>query len=254
MEEGFYLSGMRIHVEVCVGSLDEALKAAALSVDSIELCAWLACGGITPSYGLVNTLTERIKLPLRVLVRPGPGGFHYTDEERQVILRDSMLIGLSGVGVVTGALETDGRISRSLIRAVRMAAPENEITFHRAIDHATDPLQGIDDLLNLQVPRVLTSGGATLADDARSVLKEMVHLAGSHLRVAVAGGVNAENVVRIVESTGAQEVHFAAQRTVAHASDKAAMSSAYAGMSFETTLDEQKVEGVLEALEKAGLR
>lgn len=237
-----------------MSSVEEGLQAARSGVDSVEICSWLACGGVTPSYGLVNTMKERLTVPLRVLVRPGPGGFVYNEDQRQVILRDCMLIGMSQVGLVIGALDEQGAPASSLLKVIRLAAPDNEITFHRAIDHAADLAAAVGICGEHGVRRILTSGGATLAVDALDMLKAMVKGAGEHVRIAVAGGVNPENVVRIVESTGAREVHFAAQRTVAHASDKAAMSSTYAGMSFETMLDEAKVEGVLEALAKAGLR
>lgn len=245
---------MRVSIEVCVPSVEEALAAARLGIDSVELCSWLACGGVTPSYGMVNTVKERLTLPVRVLVRPRPGDFLYTDDERQVILRDVMLIGMSQVGLVAGALDAEGMPSVPMLKAMRMAAPDNEITFHRAIDHAQDLAAAVGICGEHGVRRILTSGGATLAVEALDMLRAMVEGAGEHIRIAVAGGVGPANVVRIVEATGAREVHFAAQRTIGEPTDKAAMSSTYAGMSFRTTLDEAKVEGVLEALTNAGLR
>ncbi len=245
---------MRVRVEVCVTSLAEAMAAEASGADSVEICTWLACGGVTPSYGLVNTLKERMGIPLRVLVRPTPGGFVYSEFERQTILRDAMLIGLSGVGLVTGALNDNGLPEASLMKAVRMAAPENELTFHRAIDHCDDPLAALDACVELGIHRVLTSGGRTLAIDAMDLLREMVRRADVKVRIAAAGGITSENVVELVERTGVSEVHFSAQRTVATSTTKAAMSSVYDGMTFETVPDEAKIDGVMNALLKAGLR
>ncbi|MBL7985311.1 MAG: hypothetical protein JNM91_09955, partial [Flavobacteriales bacterium] len=50
---------MHVRVEVCVSSVDEAMAAAAFGVDSIEVCTWLACGGLTPGPALVEAVRER---------------------------------------------------------------------------------------------------------------------------------------------------------------------------------------------------
>ncbi|MBK7941477.1 MAG: hypothetical protein IPJ87_06335 [Flavobacteriales bacterium] len=51
---------MKVLVEVCVSSLAEAQAAARAGVDSVELCTWPDCGGVTPSYGLVNAVKEEL--------------------------------------------------------------------------------------------------------------------------------------------------------------------------------------------------
>ena len=51
---------MRVNVEVCVSSVEEAIAAAELGADSVELCSWLACGGVTPGPGLLSMVKERL--------------------------------------------------------------------------------------------------------------------------------------------------------------------------------------------------
>ena len=245
---------MRVSVEVCVTSVDEALAAERAGVDSVEVCSWLACGGLTPSYGLVNTLKEQLKLTMRVLVRPTPGGFCYNDLERQAILRDCMLIGINGMPLVAGGLDKDDDPERILVKGILLAAPNSEITFHRAIDRARDIEGAMDTCLQLGMHRVLTSGGETLAMDGLKSLKRLVEQANGKLVIAAAGGIDPKNVVEIVEKTGIREVHFSAQRPRMVKVKGAAMSAANAGVNFETEPDVAKIEGVLNALVKAGLR
>ncbi|MBK7483046.1 MAG: hypothetical protein IPI72_09945 [Flavobacteriales bacterium] len=39
----------------------------------VEVCTWLDCGGVTPSSGLIDTVRgAKVRIPVRVLVRPGP--------------------------------------------------------------------------------------------------------------------------------------------------------------------------------------
>ena len=245
---------MRVKVEVCVTSVREAVAAESCGADGVELCTWLACGGITPSNGLVDAVRSAVEVPARVLVRPTPGGFVYTGPEVHAILIDAEVFGGGALGLVAGGLTEAGAPDVALMREVMRVAPESEFTFHRAIDHATDMLFALDACLDLGVHRVLSSGGETLALDGASRLKAMVERAGDRLLIAAAGGINPDNVVELVERTGVREVHFAAQVPVKSKLHGAAMSSTHAGVSFETEPDRAKIEGVLDALVKAGLR
>lgn len=245
---------MRVRVEVCVADLAEARAAAALGVDSLEACAWLACGGITPATALVRRMGGLGPSLLRVLCRPGPGGFVYGDDERALLMEEAD--GFDALpeahGLVLGALDPGGRAEPTLIAAARRWT--KELTFHRAIDHATDPLGVLEQVVEHGFSRILTSGGATLALDGASQLKRLVDSAAGRIRIAAAGGINPANVVELVQRTGVSEVHFAAQKPALRKSEGASMSSAHAGMSFETEPDAAKIEGVLNALAKAGLR
>src|SRR5262245_1900402 len=151
---------MKVAVEVCVTSVEEALAAERAGADTIEVCSWLACGGITPSFGLLNLMQEKVKLRKRILVRPTPAGFRYSADERQVLLRDVMMSGVGDpkCGIVSGGLDGQGLPDRELVKGILMAAAGREVTFHRAIDHAADLMRTLDLLKELGVQRILTSG------------------------------------------------------------------------------------------------
>ncbi len=250
---------MRINVEVCATSVEEVLAAAQAGADSVEVCAWLACGGITPGPGLPSLVRERLKdstTKSRILIRPTPGGFRYSADERQIIMRDVLLLTVADdeAGVVTGALGEDGLADVQLLEVVKSALGGREFTFHRAIDHAADPLAVLDQCLSMGIGRVLTSGGTTLAMDGLANLKKLVERAGEKAMIAAAGGINAGNVVELVEKTGVREVHFSAQKPRAGVPTGVAMSAAHAGINFLVEPDVAKIEGVMNALVKAGLR
>jgi copper homeostasis protein len=245
---------MRVSIEVCVTNLNEALAAAKAGADSVELCTWLDCGGVTPSYGLVNSIKEELGIPLRVLIRATPGGFVYSMPERQAMLRDAMLIGMGGTGLVAGALDDKGLPETTFLRAVRLAAPAAELTFHRAIDRSNDLGRAFAICLEEKLDRVLTSGGRTLALDGHRTIKAMVDGAAGRIKVAAAGGIGPANVVELIQRTGVHEVHFAAQRKLSREPHEVSMSSSNLGLSFESEPDLAKIEGVVNALTKAGLR
>jgi copper homeostasis protein len=245
---------MRVAVEVCVSSLEEARAAANCGVESVEACTWLACGGITPSGGLVQGIRTIEQVVTRVLIRSTPGGFRYSDDDRAIMLTDARDLALHRVGLVVGALNERGLPDEDFVSALRERVGEAELTFHRAIDHAADALRALDSCRELRIQRVLTSGGRTLAMEGAPMLKRMVDQAGGRIRIAAAGGINPANVVELVERTGVNEVHFAAQRPVNVKAVGASMSSANVGVNFEVEPDLRKIEGVLNALVKAGLR
>jgi len=61
-------------------------------------------------------------------------------------------------GVVIGCLKGDRSIDMKRTRHLIQLARPMSVTFHRAFDDVRDPAKALDDLLDLGVERVLTSG------------------------------------------------------------------------------------------------
>ena len=102
-------------VEACVDAIDAALQAELGGAGRLELCGELLQGGVTPSAGLISVVRDRVHIPLFVLIRPRPGDFLYTAEERDVMRRDiAHARSLGADGVVLGALTTEGDVDADL--------------------------------------------------------------------------------------------------------------------------------------------
>lgn len=245
---------MAVKVEVCATSYSEAMAAVQLGCDSVELCSWLACGGLTPSSGFVDTVRSTLDIAVRVLVRPTPEGFVFAPPEANTLLVDCEVFGGGALDIVTGALTSEGIMDTQLMQAVQRSAPESRITFHRAIDRASDPIRLAEQCVELDIHRILTSGGAFQAIDGVDVIKAIMNATNGNCEIALAAGINGQNVVELVERTGAQEVHFSAQKKVDLRSEGVALSSLGGKDQFGTCPDVAKIEGVLNALVKAGLR
>ncbi len=136
--------------------------------------------------------------------------------------------------MVFGALTADGCVDKSLCRRLIDAARPLEITFHRAFDLSRDPFQALDDLLDLGLDRVLTSGHAETAVQGTQLLQGLIHHAGEKLIVIVAGNVRAANIQQL-QLTGASEFHSSARKLVSVAQ----LSSAQLG---NTILNDQSYE------------
>ena len=146
-------------VEVCANSLESALNAEKAGADRIELCSELAVGGITPSYGLLKAVSEKISIPVRVLIRPRSGDFTYSDAEFEIIKKDIELCrGMEFDGIVLGMLHTNFVFDENRHHDVGMLCGNLKTTFHRAFDWVTDPFWALQWLEAFGVDAILTSG------------------------------------------------------------------------------------------------
>lgn len=206
-----------VAVEICVDSVDGALIAEQAGADRIELCAGLVEGGTTPSIGTVRSVLATLhRVGVQVLIRPRRGDFLYTARELAVMLADIEAIhalpSMPGVtvGFVTGALTADGDVDIPTMRQFVGACEGAPVTFHRAFDFARDPLRALEDLVDLGVRWILTSGGRPRAIDGAERIRQLVRSAHGRITVLAGGGVRPDHVDDLVAQTGVTEVHLRA--------------------------------------------
>jgi copper homeostasis protein len=214
-EAGRVSARRRVLVEACVDAIDAAMEAEWGGADRIELCGELLQGGVTPSHGLIEAVWDQVSIPLFVLIRPRTGDFLYTSDELDIMERDIRSArSLHVDGIVAGALTTDGDVDVAAMRCILDAARPMEVTFHRAFDFARDQDAALDTLLELDVDRVLTSGGAATALQGAENLARLNLRAGSDLTVMAGGSITAANVNEVVRRSGVREVHLRASERV----------------------------------------
>jgi len=71
-----------------------------------------------------------------------------------------------------------------------------------------DPFEALDALLELGVDRLLSSGQEAHVLEGLDLLAELVRRAGDRLLVMPGCGVTPRNALRVVERTGARELHI----------------------------------------------
>lgn len=199
-------------LEVAASSLTSALAAQAGGAGRVELCGQLADGGVTPSYGLVATARDRLRIPLYVLVRPRSGDFLYDEAEFELMQRDiEACVRLGCDGVVIGALDADAGVDLAGCRALVTAAGGLGVTFHRAFDAARDPARALEDVIALGCERVLTSGGHRSALEGAAHIAALVQQAAGRIRIMAGAGVRPENVADVLARSRAGELHASAR-------------------------------------------
>lgn len=199
-------------LEIAAGSLASALAAQEGGADRVELCACLAEGGVTPSYGLLSRVRERVRLPVYVLIRPRPGDFLYEEEDFEVMGRDiETCVRLGFEGVVIGALDVEGAIDPRCRELVSAAGPLG-VSFHRAFDASADLTRSLEAVIALGCERVLSSGGCATALEGCEVLACLVRQAAGRIRILAGAGIRASNIVEVAQRSRADELHGSAQR------------------------------------------
>ncbi len=208
-------------LEIAVTSEAGACAARTGGATRVELCSALEVGGITPSQGLVEAVLDAIGdtdaddgwQGVHVLVRPRPGGFRYSWEERDLLRREAEMVLEAGAdGIVIGALTEHGDPDVDWIRQLAHLAAgyDATVTFHRAIDLTADPVAAIRALDGV-VDRVLTSGGAQSAAAGAATLAEMVAVDGPDV---LAGGGVTVDAIGMLAALGVEGVHLSAKRRV----------------------------------------
>lgn len=202
--------------EVCIDSVDGAIAASKHGAKRVELCTALSEGGLTPSLAMIEACVKVSTAEVFVMIRPSAGGFNYNQTELELMERDIRAASSVGAnGIVFGALNSLNEVDiKANLFLIETAMELNlSTTFHRAIDLCLDTEKSLDDLINLGFDRVLTSGGASNAQQGLARIQQMVLHSNSQIEIMAGAGINAGNVLEIVNS-GIHAVHFTAKKVV----------------------------------------
>src|SRR5271170_2633132 len=220
----------RVLLEICCGSIDDAIEAEKGGADRVELCSALFLGGLTPSLGTIQEAKKRLKIPVVVMVRPRGGGFAYSEAEMASMERDVEAAVEAGAdGIVFGILQADGRIDIARCRRIRQLIGERQAVFHRAFDVTPDPFEALEQLVELGITRVLTSGQKDSVSEGAELIKKLIERAGDRIEILPGGGIQAWNVKDVVERTGCRQIHLTAWRTASDSSTLARPGITFGG-------------------------
>ena len=197
-----------MEIEICANSFQSALNAQNACADRIELCTELAVGGVTPSYGLLKQVLSKLSIPVYVLIRPRSGDFCYSDDDFEIIKHDINLCKkLQCDGIVSGVLNQDMTIDIERTKELVDLSDPLPFTFHRAFDSVPNPLEAAQQLGEMGVERILTSGQQLYAIDGLPLLRKLQeNFSGI---IIPASGINPKNIKQFVDGSF-KEIHFSA--------------------------------------------
>ena len=180
-------------LEVCVDSVESAMIATRGGADRIELCSNLIIGGTTPGIALYREARRYTDTKIFTMIRPRFGDFLYTEHEFACMQQEVELFCKEGTdGIVIGCLREDGSLHMEQMKALIKQAGTKQITLHRAFDMCKDPVETLEQAIELGVTTILTSGQQENCLKGMSMISQLNELARGRLKIMAGGGVNAE--------------------------------------------------------------
>jgi len=202
-------------LEICCYSVESAIIAEKSGADRIELCAGIYEGGTTPSMAAIELAKTSVNIPINVIIRPRGADFCYSDIEFECMKKDIEACKNIGVnGIVSGVLQPDGKIDVSRTKELIELAKPLSFTFHRAFDMVENHILALEQLIDLGVDRILTSGGMQTAEDGVVLLKNLVELSKDRIIIMPGSGVSHSNIQSLSDTTKANEFHCSAKSLV----------------------------------------
>ena len=194
--------------EACCEGFTEGINAEALGANRIELCSNLAVGGLSPSFNEVKEALKFLNIPVFVMVRPREGNFIYTKKEKELMIQEIRnLKNIKVEGIAIGSLNNKGEIDTEFMKEVVKIAKPMNITFHKAIDEVKDYNKAIEQLIEIGIDRVLTSGKKDKAEDAIGFLKTINRLYGNDITFVAAGNITKDNLDSLNNKLDFKEYH-----------------------------------------------
>ena len=201
-----------MELEVIGFDLASCLIAETHGANRIELCANPHEGGTTPSYGMIRVARQNTSIQLFPIIRPRGGDFLFSRLDFQSMITDIQQCEQLGCdGVVIGMLTEDGNVDIDRCADLIQHAGAMQVTFHRAFDRVKDPMQSLEEIIDLGCTRILTSGLRPNVDLGREMLRQLVAAADDRITIMPGSGVRSNNVVELATFTGASAFHSSAR-------------------------------------------
>lgn len=196
-------------IEICLESVESVIAAEKGGADRVELCSDLFEGGLTPTIGTVKTALKKSNIKINAMIRPRGGDFCYSDEEFEVMKEDIKAFKETGInGIVFGILTPEGDVDVKRSKEIIELARPLAVTFHRAFDMTRDPYKSLEELIELGVDRVLTSGQEATVPEGADLLEELVQIAGDRIIVMPGCGITERNFPKLRDKIKAKEYHI----------------------------------------------
>ena len=199
----------QILIETCCASAADAFASAAAGIRRIELNSALALGGLTPSIGTLQQIKAKTSLSVMAMLRPRSGGMCYSEDEFETMCWDAKaLLQADADGLVFGVLQANGEIDCQRCSRILTLIGSKQAVFHRAFDLTPQPLQALEQLIQLGFHRILTSGQKPSVVQAVDLIRHLEQQAAGRIEILPGGGLRLQNVEEFVRQSGCRQIHI----------------------------------------------
>ena len=202
---------MQAMLEVVVETVEDAVAAHNGGADQVEVkCDYLEYG-LTPTAGMLAEIRSSVSCRILSMVRPHARSFVYSKTDVAAMVSDIQRAESLGVdGFLVGCLTPENEIDIDAMQALKDAAGEVALHFHLAWESTPDPISTLEQLIELGIKSVRTSGGQGtqgITTQNQQQLKTYVVQTTGRIELFLAGGIRINNLVEVVTSTGICNVH-----------------------------------------------
>lgn len=190
-------------IEICCGSVRDALLCDQMGIRRIELNSALSLGGLTPSVAALEMIKASTNLEVICMVRPRGGGFCYDEADYCQMYREAeSLLAHGADGLAFGFLTPERMIDEVRVKAFvdLIHKTGHTAVFHRAFDCVDDQEKALETLIACGVDRVLSSGGAETALEGFDILLRLKAIYGDRIEILPGAGIRPENVKSLLEA------------------------------------------------------
>lgn len=196
-------------LEVIADTVEDAIAAESGGATRIAILSHYPSSGITPSYGMVARIREKVKIPLVVLICPHTRGYIPSHEDLEICLRDIDAFKKLGVNdFLLGFIDQSGNLNIAVIETIKAA--HNGIHLHSRViwELTKDIRKTVETTISLGFRSMRTSGNCltnslTNGDFTKtlqniSLIKET---AKDRIEILLTGGITARNVETFLRQT-----------------------------------------------------
>lgn len=198
-------------LEIACFHLESCLIAQQTGANRIELCENYSVGGITPSEKLIIEVRKQIRIDLFVMIRPREGNFVYSDSEFELMKKQIVFCKEKNCnGVVFGILTKENKIDVVRCKELVELAKPMSSTFHRAFDEIENSESALEEIIECDFLRILSSGKQKTAIEGSVLLSQLIKKSKGRIIIMPGGGIRSSNISEIIKTTGGAEFHSAA--------------------------------------------
>lgn len=198
-------------LEIIVETVSDALAAEAGGATQLDLKSAFELGGLTPTPGMVEQISNHVNIDVLVMIRPHRKTFVFTKQEIAAMCKDMCLTRDHRIaGFLLGALTPQGDINLGAVKRFREAAGPHPLHFHLAWEQTKDPEKSFEQLIELGFKSARITGGQWLgsrAEDGIARIEFFQRRARGRIELVLARGVSPENIGILVRETGVVHAH-----------------------------------------------
>lgn len=203
-------------LEFCAENFNRVPEAIEKGIHRIELCDRLDVGGTTPSSEVQKETVDYAHMrgvEVVSMIRPRGGNFVYSEEEKEIMIKQAHEAVESGVdGIVFGCLTEDSQLDKAILeKLITIASKDNlETVFHMAFDYIPEEnqLETLEWLIDKGVTRVLTRGGKEgTALGNSDVINRTIRWADDRIEILPGGGVTHDTLTKLAETLDTNQFH-----------------------------------------------